>query len=240
MPMSRRAHSRMRATWARFARAYAFAPENAPWAYWRSSRSRRCAYWPPEVTAITRGSSDCRRSGSSPEMSTNGPTTSVASVRSMPSSVSTRSGKIAPALSMTMSSDGSLSRMRSTAARTDRREPMSASTTTNRSSPWIAESSSRSASSLSRLRLTRTRRAPSSASSPAAARPRPDVGPVMRTVRPLSAPGGGGCQPNSRRRTTWPTLVKLPTTVSSSKESIQMRGSIASPLRATVSGRRSP
>ena len=98
--------------------------------------SRRCVYIPPDVTAMIRARSERRSSGSRPAVRANGPTTSVASVASMPSGPSMRVGKIAPALSMRTSSRGSVARIRAAAARTDASEPMSTTTIGKRSSPW--------------------------------------------------------------------------------------------------------
>ena len=187
----------------------------------------------------TRGSSDRRRSGSRPEISTNGPTTSVASVRSMPLGVTARSGKIAPALSMTMSSGGS--RLEDALDRRAHRRER-AHVRRDDDGPVLAvdapTSSSRNASSLSsaaahehearpelreplRGRPTEARRRPGDEDRPAAQRP-----------------GGGGRQPNSRRRTAWPTLVKLPTTVSPARNRPKARVDPSHPrcARRTISG----
>ena len=74
---------------------------------------------------------------------------------------------------------------------------------------------SRTAARRFSLRPTRMTRAPRPARASVAARPRPDVGPVMRTVRRSSAPAGGAGQRNRRRRTAMPTRLKLPTIDSS-------------------------
>ena len=55
-------------------------------------RMTRCVYIPPDVTAMTRARACLRSSGIKAASSANGPTTSMARVRSMPSSVSWRSG----------------------------------------------------------------------------------------------------------------------------------------------------
>ena len=54
--------------------------------------------------------------------------------------------------------------------------------------------------SLSASRPTSTSRAPIRANDPAASRPRPDVGPVMTTVRPAIDQDSAASQSKSRRR----------------------------------------
>ena len=119
------------------------------------------------------------------------PRTSVAKVASNPSGLSIRSGKMAPALSMTTSSRGSR-------AQDPRRPPAGPrparpcrrrrSGSGRRRGSRIR--SSRTAVSRSRSRPTRTMRAPRPASASVAARPRPEVGPVIRTVWPRKRVGG--------------------------------------------------
>ena len=92
---------------------------------------------------------------------------------------------------------------------------MSATTIGKRSSPCAETRASRTAASRPSLRPTSTTRAPRPASRSVAARPRPDVGPVIRTVCPASAASGGASQPKSRLRTAGPIREKLATTVSS-------------------------
>ena len=160
-----------------------------------------------------------RSKGRSPAIRVNGPRTRVAKVASNPSGLSIRSGKMAPALSMTTSSRGSVPRTRVTACRTEVSEAMSATTVAKRSSPWVRIRSSRTAVSRSRSRPTRTMRAPRPASASVAARPRPEVGPVIRTVWPRNASAGGGVHPKRRRRTEYPMAEKLGTTAISSASS---------------------
>ena len=84
-----------------------------------------------------------------------------------------------------------------------------------------------------RLRPTSTTLAPAAASSPAACRPRPDVGPVMSAVRPSSAPAATGAQSNRARRARYPIDEKLPTTVISSRSSMSARGSTRASFRSS-------
>ncbi len=115
-----------------------------------------------------------------------------------------------------------ISTMRLAAARTDLRDAMSATRVRKRSSAVSADSSSRRAISRSSLRPTRIRRAPRSASASVAARPRPEVGPVIRTVRPRSEPAGGGVHAKRCRRTVYPMRVKLGTTAISRASSTSL------------------
>ena len=85
-----------------------------------------------------------------------------------------------------------------------------------RSAPCAATRASRRCSSRASLRPTRITRAPRSATAHVAASPRPEVGPVTRTVRPARAPGSGPVHANRRRRTAGPMRLKLPMTETSS------------------------
>ncbi len=161
---SRRAHSRTRPTWARFDLAYARVPSNGPPASCKSSRSSRWAYCPPDVTAMTRAPPLRRSSGSRPETRTNGPTTIVANVASIPSGPSVRFGRIAPALSMTTSSRGSVVQD-PRHGRPDRGERRHVGHDDREAVLAVAAtSSSRTAANRPRSRPTRTTRAPSPAS----------------------------------------------------------------------------
>ena len=122
-------------------------------------------------------------------MSANGPTTSEASIASMPS------GPMRPfredgagVVDQDVEARFGREDVR-VAARIDSSEPMSATTIGNRSSPWRSTSSSRTRARRSSLRPTSTTLAPSAATSSAACRPSPDVGPVMSDRPAVERPG---------------------------------------------------
>ncbi len=95
---------------------------------------------------------------------------------------------------------GSVARIRSHASRTDASEDMSATTVAVSRPGCAATSSSRVCANRPSSRPTSTSRAPIAASPSAAARPSPEVGPVMTTVRPASDHEAGSSQSNRRRR----------------------------------------
>ena len=156
----RRAHSRMSATWARFAWAYARGPSNG----------RRCPLEVVEVgaparTCPGRHRDDPRAAGPSKERQQPGeqrerPDDHGRERRFEAVGLSLRSGKSAPALSISTSSRGSLSRIRSAAARPRRGTPCRRRRFGTDPRRARATRSSRRPRACPRLRPTRIRRAP--------------------------------------------------------------------------------
>ena len=178
---------------------------------------------------MIRASGLCTRSGRSLAIIVNGPMTVVANVRSKPSAVISRVSTMVPALSTSTSSRGSRWRISAAAALTDDSDAMSA-TTVEIDAPGVSTRSSDLVRSSRPPSLpTSTRRAPMRAKEPAAARPSPDVGPVMTTVRPAIDSDSAGSQENRRERSANPNRVKLGTTSSSARPSGMARKSITPP-----------
>ena len=87
VPARRRAHSRLSATWARLARAYAVAPRYPRAVTCHAAGSSRCVYMPADETVMTRDRPAARSTGRSRLVSRNGAITCPAAVSSVPAAL---------------------------------------------------------------------------------------------------------------------------------------------------------
>ena len=169
---------------------------------------RPVEYMPPDDMVRTRAGPFDRSVGRSRAVSRNGPSTWEATVLSMPSAFSVRSALSAPALWMRVSRSPCEAITVSASAVTAARSPRSAYR-----GVWVAPvgegRAAQAASVLAGLRPTTSSVAPSPARRWAAARPRPDVAPVSRMVRPVRSKSSRSVQCSVRERTIAPMRVKL-------------------------------
>ncbi len=199
VPSRCRVHSSASTTCARLQRAYVFVPSYVAGSGSRAATSSGSVYMPPDATTITRDGADASSRGRSARVNTNGDSTCVANVSSLPSPVTVCSWVSAPAFRTSTSRRSCLSAKREAKAAVSARDERSARSAST-AEPAAAEISRRTRSERAGSRPTMQTCPPSAAIASAAARPRPEVAPVTIATLPSRRSDDSGAQSKRRRR----------------------------------------